>query len=88
MKAKTFGVYPLMKAQEGYFENLAAAVVNEKLVIESLVANNTKLAATNENLVAMEKLTNNINNLERETFRLKKGGKIRRDPTLCHHFKK
>ena len=44
-----------MKALEGYFDNLAAAAVNEKLVLENLVVNNTKLAVTTENLVAMEK---------------------------------
>ena len=78
-----------MKALEGYFDNLAATMFNEKLVLENLVANNTKLSATNENLVAMvKKLTNGINNLERETSCLKKGGKIRWDPTLCHHCKK
>ena len=44
-----------MKALEGYFDNLAAAAVNEKLVLEQLVANNTKLAANNESLVVMVK---------------------------------
>ena len=78
-----------MKALEGYFDNLAATMFNEKLVLENLVANNTKLAATNENLVAMvKKLTNGIKNLELETSCLKKGGKIRWDLTLCHHYKK
>ena len=42
-----------MNALEGYFDNLAAAAVNKKLVLAQLVANNTKLAATNENLVAV-----------------------------------
>ena len=78
-----------MKALEGYFDNLAAAAVNEKSVLEQLVENNTKLAATNKNLVAIvKKLTNDIKNLKRETSRLKKGGQIKQDPTLCHHFKK
>ena len=55
-----------MKALEGYFNNLATAAVNEKSVLEQLVANNTKLAATNKNLVAIvKKLTNDIKNLER-----------------------
>ena len=78
-----------MKALEGYFNNLAAAAVNEKSVLEQLVMNNTKLAVTNKHLVAMvKKLTNEIKNLERETSRLKKGGQISQGPTLCHHCKK
>ena len=44
-----------MKALEGYFDNLAAASVNEKLVLEQLVANNTNLAANNKRLIAMVK---------------------------------
>ena len=36
-----------MKALEGYFDNLAAAAVNEKSVLEQLVVNNTKLVAKN-----------------------------------------
>ena len=78
-----------MKALEGYFNNLAAAVVNKKSVLEQLVVNNTKLAATNENLVAMvKKLTGGIKNLERDNARLKKGGKSSQGPTLWHHCKK
>ena len=78
-----------MKALEGYFNKLASTVVNEKLVLEQLVANKTKLAATNENLVAtVKKLTNDIKNLERETARLKKGGQSSRGPTLYHHCKR
>ena len=78
-----------MKALEGYFDNLAAAAVNKKLVLEKLVANNTKISANNKNLVAMvKKLTSSINNLGQENSRLKKGGKSRRVPTFCHHFKK
>ena len=77
-----------MKVLKGYFDNLAAAAVKEKSVLEKLVANNTKLAATNENLFAIvKKLTNNIKYLERETSRLKKGGQSKRYPTLCHHCK-
>ena len=41
-----------MKALEGYFDNLAAVAVNEKLVLEQLVTNNTKLAAYNEYLAS------------------------------------
>ena len=44
-----------MQSLEGYFDNPAAAAVNEKLVLEQLVANNTKLATTNKNLVAVVK---------------------------------
>ena len=78
-----------MKALEGYFDNLAAAPVNEKSVLDQLVANSTKLAAANENLVAIvKKLTNNIKYIERETSCLKKGGQSKQDLTLCHHFKK
>ena len=39
-----------MNALKGYFDNFAAAVVNEKSVLEKLVANNTKLAVKNESL--------------------------------------
>ena len=79
-----------MKSPEGYFDNLAAAAVNEKSVLEKLVANNTNLAATKKDLVAiLKKLTNNINDLERGTSRLNKtGGQGNRDPTLCPHCKK
>ena len=44
-----------MKSLEVYFYNLAAAAVNEKSVLEQLVANNDKLATTNEELVATVK---------------------------------
>ena len=44
-----------MKALEGYFNNLAAAAINKKSVLEHLLANNSKLAATNKDLVAMVK---------------------------------
>ena len=79
-----------MKSLEGYFDNLAAAAVNERSVLEKLVGNNTKLAANNESLVAMvKKLTGDIKNLERENSRLKKVRQVSgRGPTLCHNFKK
>ena len=78
-----------MRALEGYLDNLAAPAVNEKSVLEKLVVNNTKLAATNENLVTMVKtLTNDINNLGQETSCLKKVGQSSRGPTLFHHCKK
>ena len=44
-----------MKALEGYFNKLAAATINEKLVLKQMVAKNSKLAATNEDLVAIVK---------------------------------
>ena len=44
-----------IKDMEGYLYNLAVAAVNEKLVLEQLVANITKLAANNDSLVAMVK---------------------------------
>ena len=45
-----------MKDIEGYFDNLVADAINEKSVLEQLVANNAKLAATNEELVAIGKI--------------------------------
>ena len=45
----------VMKSLEGYFDNLADAAVNEKSVLEQLVANNATLAATNEELVTIVK---------------------------------
>ena len=42
-----------MKSLEGNFDNLAAAAANEKSVLEQLVLNNTKLATSNEILVAL-----------------------------------
>ena len=79
-----------MKALEGYFDNLAAATVNEKSVLDQLVANKTKIAANNESLVTMvKKLTGDIKNMERDKLSLNKGGQISgRVPTLCHHCKK
>ena len=44
-----------MKSLEGYFDNLTAAANNGKSVLDKLVAKNTKLAATNKNLVAIVK---------------------------------
>ena len=42
-----------MKALEGYSDNLAVAATNKKSVLEQLVANNSKLAAANKDLVAI-----------------------------------
>ena len=44
-----------MKSLEGYFVNLTDTVINKKSVLEQLVANNSKLAATNKDLVAIVK---------------------------------
>ena len=44
-----------MKAFKGYFDKLVAAAINEKSVLQQLVVNNSKLATTNEDLVAMVK---------------------------------
>ena len=48
-----------MKALEGYYINLAAAAINKISVLDQLVTNNAKLAATNEDLVAMVKKLSN-----------------------------
>ena len=78
-----------MKALEVYYYNLAAVTVNKKSVLEQLLVNNTKLAATNESLVVMvKKVTGDIKNLERDNTRLKKGGQSSQGPTLCHHCKR
>ena len=50
-----------MKALEVYFDNLAAATTNDKSVLDQLVANNAKLAVTNEELVAIVKTNSNKN---------------------------
>ena len=79
-----------MKDLEGYFDNLAAAAVSEKSVLEQLVTNNAMLAATNDELVVIiKKLSNKINNIKRETSRLNKiGVQVKRDLTMCPHCKK
>ena len=46
---------PTAQELEGYFDNLAAAATNEKAVLDQLVSNNTKLAATNATLAAAVK---------------------------------
>ena len=79
-----------VKALEGNFDNLATAAVNEKSILEQLVLNNTKLAASNERLVALvKKLTGDIKNLELDNSQLKKGGQVSgQNTTLFHHSKK
>ena len=63
-----------MKALEGYFDNLATAVVNKNTVLQELVLNNTKIARSNESLISLvKKLTGDIKNLERDNSCLKKG---------------
>ena len=50
---------------KGYFDNLAAAAINKKTVLEQLVDTNAQLTVTNEDLVAIvEKLSNDIKNLK------------------------
>ena len=83
-----------MKDLEGYFDNLAAATTNNKSVLEQQVANNAKLAVTNEELVTIvKKLSNKNKDLQQETYHLKKKVGSRatqgnRYPTLCPHCKK
>ena len=68
--------------------------MNEKSVLEQLVANNTKLSATNEELVAIfKKMSNENKDIQRETYLLKKQGgsattQGKRDPTLWPYCKK
>ena len=80
-----------VKTLEAYFDNLAAATVNEKDVLKQLVFNNTTLATSNKSLVALVKKHNNeIKNLEQEISRIKKGSQAsaRNLPTLCANCKK
>ena len=83
----------VMKSLEGYFENLVDDAINKKSVLEKLVANNAKLATTNEDVVAIVFFfPNKIKNIERETYRLKKTGAIgasqgKRNRTLFPHCK-
>ena len=79
-----------LKTLEGYFDNLAAAAVNWQGVLKQLMLNNTTLATINESLVDLVKnLSNDIKNLEREIYRMKKGGQVSaRNTTLCAHCKK
>ena len=83
-----------MKVLEGYFDNLAAAATNRESFLEQLVANNVKLAATNEDLVAILKRVSNKNkDPQQESYRIKKTDSSgatqgKRDPTVCPHFKK
>ena len=50
-----------MKALEVYFNNIVATTTKDKSVLEQLVANNAKLAATNEELVAIVQNFSNKN---------------------------
>ena len=73
-----------------YFNNLAAAEVNKKGVLQQLVLNNTTLTTSNKRLLALvNKLSGDIKNLEPENYCLKKGGKAStRNTTLCTNDKK
>ena len=86
LEEEDFGI----KALEGYFDNLAAAAVNEKSVLQKLVLNNTTLTTSNESLVTLfKKITGNVKNIEQENSRLKKGGQVsNRSTTLCNNCKK
>ena len=44
-----------MKSLKGYFDNIYAAKINNKSVVEQLFTSSSKLAATNEDLVAIVK---------------------------------
>ena len=79
-----------IKALEGYFDDLSAAAINEKYVLQQLVLNNTTLVTSNESLAALvKKLTGDIKNLERDNSCLNKCGQVRgRSTTLVHHCKK
>ena len=50
-----------LKSLARYFDNLAAATTNKKIVLEQLFTSNAKLAATNEELVAIVKKLSNKN---------------------------
>ena len=49
-----------LKALDGYFKNLAISVTNKKKELEQLVASNAKLAATKEELIAVETKINQL----------------------------
>ena len=50
-----------MKAFEGYLDKLAVTATNKKLVLDQLLANNAKLAASNKDLVVIVKTLFNEN---------------------------
>ena len=79
-----------MKALEGYFNNLAAASVNEKGVLQQLVLNNTPFTTSTGSLMDLvKKLNGDIKNLEHENSHLKKGRQVStRNKNLCTNFKK
>ena len=79
-----------VKTLKGYFNNLAAAAVNEKYVLKQLALYNTTLAPSNDSLAALVKKKNEIKNLEREIYRIKKGSQAiaRNPPTLCANCEK
>ena len=79
-----------MENLEGYFDILASAAVNEQGVLNQLVLNNTTLTTSNESLMALVKnQSNDINNLDWEISRMKKGGQAStRNTTLCANYNK
>ena len=86
LEEEDVGIKPL----EGYSDNLAAAAVNEKSVLQQLMLINTTLKTSNESFVALiKRLNGDMKNPERENLRLKKGGQVRtRNTILCNNFKK
>ena len=78
-----------LKTLKGYFDNLAAAAVNEKGVLQKLVLNNTTISTSNESLVALvKKLSNDIKNLEQTTSRMKKRSSQRKEYHPLHSLQK
>ena len=65
-----------IKEIKGYFDNLAAAAVNKKPVLQQLVLNNTTLATSNKSLVALvKKLTGDIKTSKETTRASRRAGK-------------
>ena len=58
-----------IKALEGYFNNLAAAAINKKSVLQQLALNNTTLVTSNESLVALVKMLVGTSKTSKETTR-------------------
>ena len=79
-----------LKTLGGYFDNLDATVVTEQGVLKQLMLNNNTLTTSNESLVApVKNQSNDIKNLEREIFCIKKGGQVSaKTTTLCANCKK
>jgi hypothetical protein len=72
-----------LPALEGYFDNLAAAAVNEKAVLETLVTTNATLTASNAELSAtVTKLTNDVRHLQQENNSLRRKGTAAPPPAV------